>query len=221
MVLASLLLVMAVSSLDLASARDVKSPTMHNYAAMASARDVILPAALVSQIEREYREYIFEKNKVLKVEKTGLNRGFLDVSVELTQDRVAALSENIQILLPMGGGVIDLEPYVSTEPGSFKVKFVSKLNKEPVTGLHVYFVSHGHKRKIDGETYGAGCGTFMGLTRTFNQVMAGEGFRVYSTDQRYVSVLSGIYVITKFDPDALYVASVVIKDSRYPEMSCH
>lgn len=194
---------------------------MRTYGATASARDVVLPSALISRIERDYREFITEKNKVLKVEKTGLNRGFLDVAVELTQERVASLPENIRILLPTGGGVIDLEPYVSTEPGAFFVKFAPQLNKEPVTDMQVYYVSHARQRKLEGETYGAGCGKFMGLSHIFNYFMGREGFRVYSTDQRYVTVLSGIYVITKFDPDALYVATVVVKDSRFPEMGCH
>lgn len=191
---------------------------MTDVPARTSSRDVKLPKALVTRIEREYRDYLKLQN-IAEVEH--IKRTLLDVVVELTQDRKAALPENLKISTPLGGGVIDLAEHVTAVRGAFKVKISPSIGKgDPISGTRVFFVSDSKVRKLAGESYGSGCGKFMEVTHYFNKSMLDGGFEVYTADQRYVSVLSGTFVITKFEPDSIYAGIVNFMDSRYPEMSC-
>ncbi len=187
-------------------------------AAKQSSRDVKVPRALVAKIEHDYREYL-KTEQVLP--KEGLKRKLLNISVELSEKRRAALHENSRINTPLGGGVIDLAEFVTPLRGAFEMKIKSAGEKpEENLPLRVYFVSHAKPRVLGGEQYGAGCDKFMEITQFFARKMAQSGFELYTADQRYVSVLGGTFVLVSFDKEALNVASLSFMDSRFPELMC-
>jgi hypothetical protein len=191
---------------------------MFDAPARASSRDVRLPKSLVARIERDYREFL-KSQKVLETER--IKRTLLDVTVDLVQEHKASLYEDVRISTPLGGGVIDLAEHVTAVRGGFKVRLTPTVGKgEPLTGIRVFYISDARVRKLAGEDFGAGCGQFMEITGYFNKSMTDGGFDVYTADQRYVSVLNGTFVITKFDTDSIRAGSVKFTDSRYPEMSC-
>lgn len=186
-------------------------------AAKTSARDVKLPRALVNKIEKDYQEFL----KAEKIPEKPIKRKFLNTTIELTEKRHAALHENVRIVTPLGGGVIDLSEFVTPVRGAFDLKIMAGGEKpEEAVPVRVYFVSHAKTRVLAGESYGAGCDKYMEITQFFNHKMAQGGFPLYTADQRYLSVLGGTFVLVSFDKDALMVGSVRFEDSRFPELTC-
>ncbi len=183
-----------------------------------SARDVTLPMPLINKLESEYRHFLDQQ---IRRTTGGIKRVLLNLEVELTRRGGAALSEDVRVLSPPGGGVIDLADYVSTERGGFNVKITpTKSGRERLADTRVFFLSQARSRKFGLEKLGAGCGKFFEVTKYFNRKMSGDGFEVYTADQRYVSVLSGTFVIFKFEFEGLHVGSLTFSDSRYPELGC-
>lgn len=183
-----------------------------------SSRDVKVPRALVTRLEKEYREYLVH-NQLPPQE--SLKRKLLDVSVELRQKRPAALQEEVRINTPTGGGVIDLAEFVTPLRGAFQMHIKPRLDgSTDIEGLRVFYVSQAKERSIGGEDFGAGCGKFMEVTHIFTKKMASKGFELYTAEQRYISVVGGSFVMASFAKDALQVANVSFVDSRFPELLC-
>ncbi len=190
-----------------------------DHSAKTGSRDVMIPRALVARIEKDYQEFL-EKEGVLTP--GPIQRMLLNVRAELWQERPGALHENARILTPLGGGVVDLADIVTPLRGSFWMKIhpYSEKSGGKLDNARFFFVSRAKVRSIQGETYGAGCDRWMDITSYFNQVMAGKGFQLYSTDQRYLSVVGGTFLAVNFTKEAIAVASLTFTDSRYPEMLC-
>ena len=183
-----------------------------------SSRDVKVPRALVAKLEKEYRDFLTQQQIVLK---DGIKRKLVNVSAELTQKRPVALHENVRVITPLGGGVIDLAEIVTPLRGGFNLKLLAHQDDgKEMAALRVFFVSQAKPRILGGEEFGAGCGKFMEITSFYNEKMNRSGFELFSTDRRYASVLGGTFVMVDFDKDALGVASVSFTDSRYPELFC-
>jgi hypothetical protein len=183
-----------------------------------SSRDVKIPRALVAKVEKEYRQFLSEHEIS---EKEELKRKLINVSVEMTQKRHQALHENVRVNTPLGGGVIDMAEFVAPLKGAFFVKILPRDDEDKsVSGIRVFFVSHAKTRNIGPEQYGSGCDKFMEITSFFHKHMGKHGFEVYSTEQRYLSVLGGTFVLVAFGKEALHVGSVTFGDSRYPELTC-
>jgi len=183
-----------------------------------SSRDVKVPSALVEYLEREYRKYLTSYEVPDKEE---LKRKLINVNVELTQKRVQALHENVLVRTPLGGGVIDMAELVAPLRGSFHVKIIPRTDDQSgLPPVRVFFVSRAKSRNIGREVYGSGCDKFMEISTFFHKRMNKGGFEVYSTDQRYLSVLGGTFVLVAFSKEALHVGSVTFGDSRYPDLTC-
>ncbi len=193
-------------------------PDLEVRSAKQSSRDVKIPRALVTRLESEYRAYLTSNQ--LPPQET-LKRKLIDVSVELRQRKPAALHEDVRINTPLGGGVIDLAEFVTPLRGAFQLLIKPRgENHASIDNLRVFFVSRAKERLIDGENYGSGCGRFMEVTKVFDKKMSSTGFELFTADQRYVSVLSGVFVMAAFTKDALQVGSVAFADSRFPELMC-
>lgn len=191
---------------------------MAEHPARQSSRDVKIPVGLVARIEKDYREYVAS---LQMAPQTQINRKLLNISVELTQKRPAALHQDGRVLTPLGGGVIDLEDLVTPLRGGFKVhiKATKEKNVEP-NDLRIFFISNAKARQIDGDEYGAGCDKYMEVTGAFHRAMSAGGFEVYTAEQRYVSVLGGTFIMTSFDKEALHVGGVTFIDGRHPDLLC-
>lgn len=127
-----------------------------------------------------------------------------------------------RFLLPRGGGTIDMKDIIKGEKGSFFVNFKFKKTTAPEQEIQrhkVYFLSQSQKRKISNETYGSGCNVFMDVTNFINS-SSEKGVQVNATQQRYVSVLSGIYYFVAFESEKIYLAAAQLIDSRYPQLVC-
>lgn len=194
--------------------------------AATSSRDVKIPRALVHYIETQYRSFLEKNDSDLGTlgdgrGKPDIKRKLLNMSVELTQKQPVALQDNTRVVTPVGGGVVDLSDIVTPLRGAFSMKLLARREdgSEPV-GLRLFYVSKAQKRMIDGDEYGVGCDKYMEITSYYQKRGASHGFDLYSTDQRYLSVIGGTFVAVVFEKPALYVGSVTFTDSRYPKLLC-
>lgn len=192
------------------------------HSARSSSRDTKVPRALVKRMEEDYRIFLTTNKPIAKVE---IRRKLLDLSVELTQKSNSALHENARVVTPTGGGVIDLSELVTPLRGAFWLKIVVRKDKDAESepaNLRVFFVSNAKQRTLEGEEFGAGCGKFMEITSIFKKKNGAKdkGFELYTSDQRYLSVMGGTLVAFVFEDEALFVGSITFTDSRYPDLLC-
>ncbi len=117
--------------------------------------------------------------------------------------------------LARGGGEIDLSRFVTNKQGTFSIFFDAnevKSSKHP----HIFFVSKGRKRKIEGEVWGAGCKTFLNMTDFMLKQNEKTGIEVNTTRSRHLSVLMGHFI---FAADKK-LTQVTFTDSSQPSLNC-
>jgi hypothetical protein len=183
-----------------------------------SSRDVRLPRPLVKRLEREYREFL---NKLEVSSKESIKRGLLMLSVELTQEKEGPLHEDVRVVTPPGGGVVDLADFVTPFLGAFRVRFnVAHDDGTVPLGMRVFFVSRAKTRNIGGEDYGAGCNQYMEITTKYYKKIDKQGIEAFTSAQRYVSVLGGTFVFISFEREAMRVGTISFTDSRYLDFLC-
>lgn len=194
---------------------------------ISTSKNYLFPKDLKSEIEKEYVKYMkslgapydiqSEQELLLQVP-----REYLDLQVYLWAKSELTISKPVKFSLPRGGGGIDLRDYVKSRKGSFFIDFeVVRTEKpdEPAQPLKVYYLSNAKRRVIAGEKFGAGCDTYMDISRIVSHKM-GNGIQVNATDERHVSALSGVYYFVSFQPERIYLAALHLEDSRFPQHVC-
>lgn len=118
-----------------------------------------------------------------------------------------------------GGGELDLADYVDkNKKGTFYLAF--QIDPQEQGEVSAWYLSNTRKRNIDGDMVGNGCNTFFDITKYFSSEMSKKGFTVNSTDQRYVSALSGQYFLRAKKEGRVAIATIDILDSRYKNLLC-
>ncbi len=217
--LAVLLLCLSSHAEEHSVARDTERlAELTDHAARTSSRDVTVPRALVARVEKDYDAFLTHLGVINKLP---YKRTLLNVRAELKQKREGALHENARVVTPLGGGVVDLAELVTPLRGAFTARIVgSREDGGSLDNMRVFFVSRAKERSISGENYGAGCDKWMEITSFFKKVMKGDGFQLYTADQRYLSVIGGTFVLIGFAKEAIAVGSISFTDSRYPQVMC-
>jgi hypothetical protein len=145
---------------------------------------------------------------------------FAPIKVYLIEKNHGILTRgNTSIAFASGGGVLDLRDYLQAKNGSFYIAVEFLADKEGAD-RHVYFLSHAVARKLNGDTYGAGCNTYFDITSAYNKAVNGDGFLVNTSEGRHVSALAGSYFFASAHEGKLYLASLTIKDTRFPALQC-
>lgn len=214
----------------LASCRDKDTEHIDYEPTLATvtSKDFLIPRALREHIEQTYLEYIRKENpKVVLPDAEILGsilREFLDVKLYVSAESKSTLVNNMVFDLPRGGGAVDLANVVKGKKGSFYLRFSTNRTKykdQALENTKVYFLSE-HKPKVIGrETYGAGCGRYMDVTKHFLESNQGINFKVNATDNRYLPVIGGTFYFVDYSKDRkLFIGAVRITNSKYPEMQC-
>jgi hypothetical protein len=193
----------------------------------ATSKNFLFPKDLKGEIEKQYVKYMKSLGAPYDIQTdqellAQVPREFLDLEVTFWAKSELTMKSPVKFDLPRGGGGIDLKDYVHSRRGSFYVDFGAVRTEKPeeqALPVKVYFLSQAKKRKIGKETFGAGCDTYMDISRYVLQ-SRDHGIQVNATDERYVSALSGIYYFVSFQPEKIYLGAVSIEDSRYPELLC-
>jgi hypothetical protein len=145
---------------------------------------------------------------------------FSPVRVYLVEKNQGILTKgHTEIILPAGGGEIDLNEFVQPKNGSFyfTAEFLPNLAKAE---RRVFFLSGAPERDLQGESFGAGCRTYFDVSSVFNKTVAREGFLVNTTDGRHISALAGTYFFAAAHEGKLYLASLIVKDSVRRKLQC-
>ncbi|OFZ19008.1 MAG: hypothetical protein A2Z20_11550 [Bdellovibrionales bacterium RBG_16_40_8] len=193
-----------------------------------TSKDFLIPRNLKSDIEQKYLQFIrIENPKVVLTDEellARIPREFLDIQVYLYANSSGVLVHNTKFIIPRGGGEIDLKDYVKGSKGSFYLKIgVSRSNQSDIAldKFHVFFLSEAKERKIQGEKFGAGCKKYMDISRFISNANAAEGVLLNATDQRYLSVVGGIFYFVNFDSERkIYLGALRLSDSRYTNILC-
>ncbi len=124
-----------------------------------------------------------------------------------------------EIILPAGGGEIDLNEFVQAKNGSFYfvAEFLPNLEK---VERKVFFLSGARERELGGERFGAGCNTYFDVSSAFNKASSRDGFLVNTTDGRHISALAGTFFFAAAHEGKLYLASLTVKDSVRRKLQC-
>lgn len=193
-----------------------------------TSKDFSIPRQLREQIEKSYIEYIRKNNpKVVLSDEEILSRiprDFLDVKMQFRSSAPRVLTDHTEFHLPRGGGEIDLAKYVIGEKGSFYLTMEAHRSESPeaeLDNLTIYFLSNAKQRKIQNEVYGIGCKSYLEVTQVIEKANKDNGLQLNATQQRYVPVVGGVFYFVNFNSERkIYIASVRVTDSRYPDLFC-
>lgn len=148
------------------------------------------------------------------------NYTFSDVTVYLVQKNEGVVQgEAVKIQLPKGGGKIDLSRYISNQPGTFFVGFEFPAF-ETAAAKKVVFVSRTRKRKIGAQIFGAGCNQIIDITDRFLTEMKGEGIKVNTTQERYLSVIGGTFLFSAQTASDVLLAQVTFVHPQFQHLFC-
>lgn len=161
-----------------------------------------------------------------KIQPEGSGKGlkaevfFAKVEIELLEKNEGVLQESpLKMIFPKGGGKLDLNSIRGHQRGTYHFLIRSEMFNE-ASEKKILFWSKTKKRKIDGESFGAGCGVLLDITDKYFSELKNGGIKVNSSDLRDVSLLGGVFFITLTMPDGLYVSQVTVLDSEHPDLFC-
>lgn len=145
---------------------------------------------------------------------------FSEITVILAQKNSGIIKgEAVKISLPKGGGNIDLSQYITGKKGSFYVGFEYPAF-EAASAKKVVFVSGTRKRKIGGQIFGSGCNQYFDISDKFLKEMKGEGLKVNTTQERYLSVLGGTFLFSAKKDNEVHLTQVTFTNSQFPSLFC-
>lgn len=190
-----------------------ESETLNTVKIKEVAADIKLPLNLFKEFEKELEEefksvgpvFIFMPLQVRFSESSG-ERGVLKDSL-------------IQFDLEKGGGKIDLQEVVRGQ-GSFFMSFPPAQFPSSLELIHLYYVSQSPIKKIQGESFGLGCGKWIDLKDSFKKFLKPEFLKLNTTQQRYLHVLAGHYVFVLKQANQIYLSQLTLFDSRFPNDQC-
>lgn len=187
-----------------------------------SSRELKVPQKLVKELESWYlkeQHRLHQVTALSDLEILGaLHRQLLDLEVILTPES-GALEDTVRFRLPTGGGEIDLSQVVRGSKGGYRFQFkVLKMPDNAAT--RVFYVSNARTRSVEGEDYGAGCGKMSEMTTWYNSQLIKTPLQVYATDQRDVSVLAGTWMVASVGDGKLWLGTLSVIDSRFPQLQC-
>lgn len=175
------------------------------------AEDIRIPKELLKIVEDEVKS----ENKTASLMYT-----FLPLTVEFNNKSPDVIKSNpLQIVLPKGGGSIDLKSIV-VGSGSFYISFPEEQFVGQPELTHLYFISQASSQKIDEETYGLGCNKWIDLKSSFKKLQKNTFLKANTTDLRYLYVLAGSYIFIFRQNNQIFLTQLTLTDSRYSDKLC-
>ena len=195
------------------SSHDEHKETLNTVKVKEVAEDIRLPLNLFKEFEKEISEefklvspvFIFMPLQVQFNEVIG-NRGVLKDSL-------------IRFELEKGGGQIDLKDFV-TGTGSFNMSFPAAQFASTVELAHLFYISESPIKKIQGESFGLGCGKWIDLKAHFKKLENPQYLKLNTTQNRHLHVLAGHYVFVFKQTNQIYLTQLTLTDSRKSKELC-
>lgn len=148
------------------------------------------------------------------------NLVFSDVQIFLVEKNPGVVAgEAVKISLPKGGGTVDLSRFITSKQGTFYVGFEFPEFAE-AQAKKVIFISNTKKRRIGNQVFGAGCNQILDITDRFMQEMKGEGLKVNTTQERYISVMGGTFLFAAQKGSDVFLAQVTFTHPQQAALFC-
>lgn len=175
--------------------------------------DIKLPLNLFKEFEKELSEEFKSVGPVFI---------FMPLQVqfnEIEHGRGVLKDAKIQFDFEKGGGKVDLKEVVSGK-GSFYMSFPAEQFASTLEVIHFYYVSQSPVKKIHGEEFGMGCGKWIDLKESFKKFTKPRALKYNTTQQRYLHVMAGHYVLIMKQSNQIYLSQLTLTDSRFPNDLC-
>lgn len=114
-----------------------------------------------------------------------------------------------------GGGTIDFSHFTTGKNGTFRIFFETEAFAQGKE-FKAFYVSRARKRKLDGEIWGAGCRTYMDLSKYLDGDGKKNGIEVNTTRSRHDSLMGGHFIFTVGHE----LTRVSFKDSANQHLFC-
>lgn len=146
---------------------------------------------------------------------------YAPMEVVLKEKNAGVLKEPlIKILLPDGGGEIDLAKWTTGKPGTFFVNFEFDGRENPENEAKAFFYSRARKRRVGDQTIGSGCKAFMDLTALLVDPKKPDQLIVNTTRNFHTSVLGGHFLFSWKTEGNRKVTQVSFNDTAHPQYFC-
>lgn len=178
------------------------------------AEDINLPLNLFKEFEKELVEEFKNLSPVFI---------FMPLQVQFTEthDGRGVLKDTaIQFNLEKGGGKVDLKEVVAGQ-GSFHMHFPAEQFPSTLDVAHLYYISQAPVKKIQGESFGMGCGKWIDLKDHFKKFTKQGVLKFNTTQMRHLQVLAGHYVFVLKQGNQIYLSQLTLVDSRFPDALCN
>lgn len=145
---------------------------------------------------------------------------FASLTVRFREKNPGVLvSPMVDLVLPKGGGQIDLSKIITGEPGTFFVQFLIEENfSDP--SFEAYHLSKARKRRFENRVYGGGCRSFAKITKIVKSPGDSRGMAFNTTKDLHISSLGGHFIFSWGEGDQITVTQVHFFDSEKPQYSC-
>lgn len=151
---------------------------------------------------------------------SGLTPVMSEISVILTEKNKGVLkSRKLRVVLPRGGGEVDLAEYIGAVPGTYFVNFEYPPFKDSKE-RRVLFQSSLPTATLDRKSYGAGCGTLSDISSKMLVLMQDDGIKVNTTGDRDLYVIGGTFLFASQVGSEILVSQVTFKDSQRKQLFC-
>lgn len=186
---------------------------VHTVQVKEVSEDIKLPLNLFKEFEKEIAEEFKSISPVFI---------FMPLQVrfaELPSGRGVLKDTALQFNFEKGGGKVDLKDVVSSQ-GSFYMHFPAEQFFSTLEVVHAYYISQSPVRKIQGESFGLGCGKWIDLKQSFKKLTTPNALKFNTTMQRHLHVLAGHFVFVLKQGHQIYLSQLTITDSRYSRQLC-
>jgi len=179
-----------------------------------SSQNIDVPKALWMAIEDDLKSLELSEETL-----TNYTIHPTNMAVELVGKDPDVLKDNkaFRVLMPEGGGVLDLFDYVAGR-GDFYLQISPTLvNDQP---YFLRYISESPGQMVGKNQWGNGCGKIYDLKEASHEIFADGGLLVSTGKRHYLHLMAGLYIVYQMVDDRLLMGYVRITDSRYPQFHC-
>lgn len=143
----------------------------------------------------------------------------ISLSIELLTEDTFVFKEqvNYKITFVEGGGTIDFFDYLVGK-GEFFIRLSPHLTDD--TPFHLLYISESPGKKVEGLSWGNGCGRIYDLSEGARHFIYDQGMKVTSARRHHMHLLAGTYVFFQLVEEKLLLGYIRLTDSRFPQFSC-
>lgn len=120
---------------------------------------------------------------------------------------------------PNGGGLLDYSQLIQGV-GSFYISFPAEQFEKLHEISHIYYISQSPVKKIDGESFGLGCGRWIDIREKFKKLQKNDFLKLNTTANRHLYLSAGQYIFVFRKQNQVQITHLNILDSKQQHLLC-